>query len=522
MNQQSQSKRERLRPQSRRSRRAKTTAKKQINLSCNKVTQSSLKDRKSYHSRRNSRIKKFVKIGAADVKKRKISADRSSKPVTIDSDDETTFYTFPSSSNRTTIWNNRYKIHKRREQRPSISNSRLSRRKPGPKVRDQYQTKGKQPLQELRVPVLAPLIESLSLTHPRLASAKNLNGRPVDRIPISQYKKSPQSSLTSNHAGRSFPIGKTVARRLTEPLQHSPHQNTSYDFTSAGGDNRIAMQLLDSPTVSERRQSARHMQSTYKYQDIVVKKYLHFTQVILNTTVGPQKNVLTIQALRELTAVLNQTKYDDTARVVLITGSDNGTFCSGLDLTYLTTGDIHMAARNMSDTLMEFARAALSFPKPLVAAVNGQTIGCGVGLLPLCDVVYASDKATFFTPYMQLGQVPDAGLSCSLSQVIGIALANEMLMAGRILTALEAYQMGLVAQVFWPTSFMQEVIPRIANMATACSGRILNATKSLVQSQHRERILTACHSEASMQTEIWCTPECQKSMKAFLEHDASL
>ena len=178
MNQQSQSKRERLRPQSRRSRRAKTTAKKQINLSCNKVTEYSLKDRKSYHSRRNSRIKKFVKIGAADVKKRKISADRSSKPVTIDSDDETTFYTFPSSSNRTTAWNNRYKIHKRREQRPSISNSRLSRRKPGPKVRDQYQTKGKQPLQELRVPVLSPLIESLSLTHPRLASAKNLNGRP--------------------------------------------------------------------------------------------------------------------------------------------------------------------------------------------------------------------------------------------------------------------------------------------------------------------------------------------------------
>ena len=61
--------------------------------------------------------------------------------------------------------------------------------------------------------------------------------------------------------------------------------------------------------------------------------------------------VCCLQALIELTAVLNNAKYDDTSRVILITGSDNGTFCSGLDLTYLSTGDVHIAARTMSDTL---------------------------------------------------------------------------------------------------------------------------------------------------------------------------
>lgn len=91
-------------------------------------------------------------------------------------------------------------------------------------------------------------------------------------------------------------------------------------------------------------------------------------------------------------------------------------------------------------------------------------------------------------------------------------------MAGRMLTALEAYQMGLVAQVFWPTSMMQEVIPRITNMATACSSRVLNATKSLIRSQHRERLLAASHAEASMQVEIWSRPECQRNMRVFLEH----
>lgn len=95
-------------------------------------------------------------------------------------------------------------------------------------------------------------------------------------------------------------------------------------------------------------------------------------------------------------------------------------------------------------------------------------------------------------------------------------------MAGRMLTALEAYQMGLVAQVFWPTSIMQEVIPRITNMATACSSRVLNATKSLIRSQLRERLLAASHTEASMLTEIWATPECQRNIKVFLEHCMSL
>lgn len=98
-----------------------------------------------------------------------------------------------------------------------------------------------------------------------------------------------------------------------------------------------------------------------------------------------------------------------------------------------------------------------------------------------------------------------------------ISQANEMLMAGRMLTALEAYQMGLVAQVFWPTSLMLEVTPRITNMAS-CSSRVLNATKSLIRSQNNERLLAACLTETNMLAEIWPTPECQRNMRSFLLH----
>lgn len=71
-------------------------------------------------------------------------------------------------------------------------------------------------------------------------------------------------------------------------------------------------------------------------------------------------------------------------------------------------------------------RSAVSFPKPLIAAVNGQAIGCGTALLPIFDIIYASDKASFFTPYTQLGQVAEAGLSLTLSNTIGSSLVSAV------------------------------------------------------------------------------------------------
>jgi len=91
-----------------------------------------------------------------------------------------------------------------------------------------------------------------------------------------------------------------------------------------------------------------------------------------------------------------------------------------------------------------------------------------------------------------------------------------MLMAGRVLTALEAYQAGLVAHVFWPTSLMQEVVPRVVNMATSCSAHVLNATKSLLKSQSKEQVLAANYAECSMLTRLWPGAECQRLMRAFL------
>lgn len=153
----------------------------------------------------------------------------------------------------------------------------------------------------------------------------------------------------------------------------------------------------------------------------------------------------------------------------------------------------------------DFCKTLLTFPKPLVAAVNGAAVGLGVTFLPYFDLVYASDKATFYTPYGKLGQIPEGGATFTLPSILGYARvsplkalkhfhffvlcspirnrnylsvgfvfvqtcsalqANGLLLEGRRLTATEAHEFGLVTQVLWPSLFMEEVIPRVRSMAS--------------------------------------------------------
>ncbi|KAK3610381.1 hypothetical protein CHS0354_008661 [Potamilus streckersoni] len=246
----------------------------------------------------------------------------------------------------------------------------------------------------------------------------------------------------------------------------------------------------------ERRLSVRQSECAFRYKEIVVKKCQKYTQIWLNTHTT-MKNALNPQVIQEAMAALNSAKYDDSS-LVMFSGLGN-VFCSGIDLHFLISGDRRMAARQMVDALREFTKALIMFSKPIVAVVTGPAIGLGMTMLPLCDVVYASDKATFYLPYAQLGQTPEGCATYTLPQAMGMAMANELLMGSRKITAIEACQLGLVSQVFWPTSMMQEVIPRIQNMAVL-SSKALETTKLLIRSHQRTKLDLTNESEIHKQT----------------------
>ncbi|KAL3860198.1 hypothetical protein ACJMK2_010355 [Sinanodonta woodiana] len=265
----------------------------------------------------------------------------------------------------------------------------------------------------------------------------------------------------------------------------------------------------------ERRLSIRQSECAFRYKEIVVKKCQKYTQIWLNTHTT-MKNALNPQVIQEAMAALNSAKYDDSS-LVMFSGLGN-VFCSGIDLHFLISGDRRMAARQMVDALREFTKALIMFSKPIVAVVTGPAIGLGMTMLPLCDVVYASDKATFYLPYAQLGQTPEGCATYTLPQAMGMAMANELLMGSRKITAIEACQLGLVSQVFWPTSMMQEVIPRIQNMAVL-SSKALETTKLLIRSHQRTKLDLTNESESNLLLERWLSPECQKSIEEYIANE---
>jgi len=268
----------------------------------------------------------------------------------------------------------------------------------------------------------------------------------------------------------------------------------------------------------ERRISVRTTECAFRYKQIVVKKCLRYTQIWLNTqTVMP--NALNPQAIQELVSAMNSAKYDD-SHLVLFSSLGN-VFCSGTDLHYLVSGDRRMAARQMADSIRELTKTFINFPKPVIAAVSGAAVGMGLSLLSLCDVVYASDKASFYLPYSQLSQTPEGCASFTLPLTLGLPSANELLFGGRKLTAMEAYQLGLVSQVFWPTLMMQEVIPRIQHMAT-CSAKALEATKCLVRSHHRAKMELTNETEHSLLLERWSSIDCQRAIELFVNDEKNV
>ncbi|KAF7249490.1 hypothetical protein EG68_09343 [Paragonimus skrjabini miyazakii] len=374
-------------------------------------------------------------------------------------------------------------------------------------------------------------------------------------------------NITCNSSGCIFHTSELTVETATKGSSGG-----SRDFSTSSAPGALCgpdPAEMNNAAVHLRRSSARQTEAVYKFKSILVKKNVEgrFTEVWLQSPGSSLKNAFTIQVLEELTVVLNQAVYD-TSRLVVISGMGT-VFSSGIDLTILTgplpnrfypnsasnesssassmssgagTGSsinypypVHsslhsttrdssvqidsssdpMISQQLAAALRAFLLAMVAFPKPIVAGVNGPAMGLAVAILPLCDLVYVSDAATLQLPYTQLGQTPEGGVSFTLCSLIGLPSANELLLAGRKMSAREAMERGLVSDLLYPKSFKQELIMRCHKLATA-SSMALEMIKCIIRTQHRDRIEFVINTECRKLVELWQTAEFRRSAVDFL------
>lgn len=215
-------------------------------------------------------------------------------------------------------------------------------------------------------------------------------------------------------------------------------------------------------------------------EHIIVSTQDRVTTVTISRT--DKKNAITFAMYTAIAEAIEEYGQTDHARALVITG-EGDMFTAGNDLQDFMTGGL--PAGDVENPIIRFLNTIRDCPKPLIAAVNGPAIGVGLTMLLHCDLVYSADSATFSAPFVQLGLVPEAGSSMLLPASLGMAVANDVLLAGRVLTASEALNHGLVARVFGDGELISKV-QEIAQAIAASSPVALKQSKALIRNQRDE------------------------------------
>lgn len=210
---------------------------------------------------------------------------------------------------------------------------------------------------------------------------------------------------------------------------------------------------------------------------------------VLRLSRPEKKNAINAEMYRALSDALEHGDASDDVRVHVIVGSE-GTFSAGNDLTdFLTSGE---ARESTMAEVLRFIRLLPRIRKPLLAAVDGLAVGIGTTLLFHCDLVFASDRATFSAPFVDLGLVPEAGSSLLGPLRLGYARAFELLILGKPFSAEQLREAGLINAVLPPEELEQTALAAAATLAAkpphalAISRRLLRGDPANLQNRINE------------------------------------
>src|SRR6476659_669326 len=157
-------------------------------------------------------------------------------------------------------------------------------------------------------------------------------------------------------------------------------------------------------------------------------------------------NALNKEVFDDLNAAIDDVYKNPEIRSVIITGAGNKAFVAGADISEFLELDLSEATALSSRGHRVFNKIENS-PKPIVAAVNGFALGGGCELALACHFIYASENAKFGQPEVNLGLIPGYGGTQRLTQAAGKGRAMELIMSGKMISAKEAMQYGIVNEI---------------------------------------------------------------------------
>ena len=225
-------------------------------------------------------------------------------------------------------------------------------------------------------------------------------------------------------------------------------------------------------------------------------------------------NALNTETLNELYEIFTQLDSDTGVRVIIITGSGKA-FIAGADISEMNTYSPE-EARAFSQLGHKTMDAIQNTGKPVIAAINGFTLGGGLELALSCDILIASEKAVLGLPEVNLGLIQGFGGTQRLPRLIGKARAKELIFTGEALKAQKACEIGLVNRVVPP----EELLPEAVKMAQLISTKgpvALALAKRAIESGYDVPLSDGCKKEIDAFVESFSSQDRDEGIKAFLE-----
>ncbi|MCZ8377345.1 enoyl-CoA hydratase-related protein [Mycobacterium sp. CPCC 205372] len=168
----------------------------------------------------------------------------------------------------------------------------------------------------------------------------------------------------------------------------------------------------------------------------------------------------------EFFAALDRLAVDPQVRVLVVTGAGPD-FCVGAD-----GGSLDNVADNGSYTIKKTRPVywkAMTIGKPVIAAVNGACFGVGMQLALLCDIRFAATSTKFATAFVRRGLVAELGMTWVLPRLVGVGIANDLLLSGRLVRSAEAAELGLVNRVVADADLLSAATAYATDLAAKCS-----------------------------------------------------
>ncbi|MBE9581896.1 MAG: enoyl-CoA hydratase/isomerase family protein [Proteobacteria bacterium] len=243
---------------------------------------------------------------------------------------------------------------------------------------------------------------------------------------------------------------------------------------------------------------------------------LEVSQAVATLTFDRPKalNALSLEVIGEFHKAISEVERMEEVKVLILTGAGRA-FVAGADIEVLQGLD-PLGAKQfaLAGQWALFALEAMDIP--VIACVNGFALGGGCEIAMACDFVCASEKAKLGQPEINLGLIPGFGGTQRLARLVGKGRAKELCMTGRVITAQEAFAMGLVTRVFPAETLMEETL-KIAKTIAEKGLVSLRAVKHVIDNGFDVDLKNGCALEADAFSICFASPDQKEGTTAFLE-----